>query len=156
MSGGVSPGPYGGPTRESREAYHRYVADAAASRGFALTVWDAGEKSNKAIYLASTRSWVEGVRDAVLGINGTATSGADVPCPISWYPNPADEVLYFHSSLPLDSIECFDVRGQKWFSIAKPSRNRIETNQLPAGMYYIVARFENGMAACGKFVIAVR
>ncbi|WP_298511144.1 cellulase family glycosylhydrolase [uncultured Kordia sp.] len=73
----------GGPDNASRVAYHEYVAEAAINRGFAFTVWDAGEKSNKTIYKVTNRNWVTDVRNAVLGID-CLTSGiianADVEC----------------------------------------------------------------------------
>lgn len=76
-------GANGGPTNASRVAYHSYVAEAAINRGFAFTVWDAGEKSNKTIYKVTNRNWVTDVRNAVLGID-CLTSGiianADIEC----------------------------------------------------------------------------
>jgi len=41
----------GGPDPNSRADYHGYVANAAISRGFAFSAWDAGGKSSKAIHL---------------------------------------------------------------------------------------------------------
>ncbi|MCF1420493.1 cellulase family glycosylhydrolase [Mangrovimonas futianensis] len=78
--------PYGGPDNASRVLYHEYVAEAAISRGFSFTAWDAGEKANKSIYLVSSQTWVEDVKEALLGENSEAceTSGiitnADVEC----------------------------------------------------------------------------
>ncbi|PHR94859.1 MAG: hypothetical protein COA80_11920 [Leeuwenhoekiella sp.] len=78
-------GAFGGPTEAAREAYHRYIADAALERGFACTVWDAGHKSNKTIYRADNRSWVDSVKNAVLGIQESCTASqfianADIEC----------------------------------------------------------------------------
>ncbi|MFT4683425.1 MAG: endoglucanase [Urechidicola sp.] len=78
-------GAFGGPDNASRVAYHKYLAEGAISRGFAFTAWDAGEKSNKAIYKVSDRTWVEDVRDALLGTTATCTTSgiilnADVEC----------------------------------------------------------------------------
>ncbi|ANW96642.1 hypothetical protein AXE80_10305 [Wenyingzhuangia fucanilytica] len=58
-------GDHGGPDAASRKEYHRYVAKAAIDRGFAFTVWDAGEESNKTIYKVSDRTWVEDIIDAL-------------------------------------------------------------------------------------------
>lgn len=60
-----------GPDNDSRIAYHQYVAQTAIDKGFAFTVWDAGEKSGKTIYLNTTKSWVKDVRNAVLGATST-------------------------------------------------------------------------------------
>ncbi|PTX62341.1 endoglucanase [Kordia periserrulae] len=76
-------GAYGGPDNASRVAYHEYLAEAAINRGFAFTVWDAGEKSNKTIYKATNRNWVTDVRNAVLGIDCLTSgiiSNADIEC----------------------------------------------------------------------------
>lgn len=76
-------GAFGGPDNASRVAYHEYLAEAAVSRGFAFTAWDAGEKSNKTIYKVSDRSWVIDVRDALLGIDCLISGiivNADIEC----------------------------------------------------------------------------
>lgn len=61
-----------GPDVTSRWAYHQYIAQAAVSRGFAHSVWDAGEESGKTVYLTTTKSWVKDVRNAVLGAASTS------------------------------------------------------------------------------------
>lgn len=64
-----TPGNFGGPDTASRFVYHQYLAQAARSRGFALAVWDAGEKSGKTLYLNSSQNWVKEIRNAVLDSN---------------------------------------------------------------------------------------
>ena len=68
-------GLYGGPVNASRVEYHRYLAEQAINRGFSFSVWDAGNKSNKAIHLRTDNPnttniisgiWVLDVRDALL------------------------------------------------------------------------------------------
>lgn len=76
-------GLYGGPDPVSRQAYYEYVSNAAATRGFAVTTWDAGDQSNKTIYKVTDQNWVKEVRNAVL--NATCSSSgiiqnADVEC----------------------------------------------------------------------------
>ena len=66
-------GSFGGPDETSRVEYHSYLAEAAISRGFSFAAWDAGDKSNKSIYLVSSRSWVNSIRDALLGTTTTTT-----------------------------------------------------------------------------------
>jgi len=76
-------GQFGGPEKESREEFHRYLSNKAISLGFAFTVWDAGDQSNKTIYKVTGRNWVTGVRNAVLGINCLEypfIKNADVEC----------------------------------------------------------------------------
>lgn len=60
-----------GPDVASRFAYHQYIAQVARSKGFASTVWDAGHKSGKTIYINPSESWVKDVRNAVLGSTST-------------------------------------------------------------------------------------
>jgi endoglucanase len=64
-------GTNGGPDVQSRYLYHYHVAKAARERGFALAVWDAGEKAGKSLYLNSTQNWVKDVRNAVLDASCT-------------------------------------------------------------------------------------
>ncbi len=76
-------GNFGGPDVASRFIYHQYIANAARTRGFALSVWDAGEKAGKSIYLHSTKSWVKDVRNAVLNAtctNAILLNNADLEC----------------------------------------------------------------------------
>ena len=60
-------GTNGGPDVQSRYLYHYHIAKAARDRGFALSVWDAGEEAGKTLYLNSSQNWVKDVRNAVLG-----------------------------------------------------------------------------------------
>ncbi|MDB9720633.1 cellulase family glycosylhydrolase [Winogradskyella sp.] len=62
-------GDFGGPENESRIAYYSYLGQKAIDLGFAYTVWDAGRKSNKTIYIENTRTWVNDILDALLDVN---------------------------------------------------------------------------------------
>lgn len=76
-------GDYGGPDNASRVEYHRYLSEAAITRGFSFTAWCAGHKSNKTIYNVSDRSWVVDVRNALLGVDcigDQIIKNADVEC----------------------------------------------------------------------------
>ncbi|WP_397447596.1 cellulase family glycosylhydrolase [Polaribacter sp. R77954] len=76
-------GDFGGPEKASREDFHRYLSDKAIALGFAFTVWDAGDQSNKTFYKVSDRSWVTGVRNAVLGkscLEYSLIKNADIEC----------------------------------------------------------------------------
>lgn len=76
-------GDFGGPVNASRVEFYRYLAQKAIDLGFAFTVWDAGDKSNKTIYKVTDRSWVSDVRNAVLGINCLdieMIKNADIEC----------------------------------------------------------------------------
>ena len=134
-------GAYGGPTTESRENYHRYIADAAISRGFGFTVWDAGEKANKTIYLVSSRSWVEGVKNAVLGISSSIKSTVKNQ-DIKLYPNPFTDIVHIGSEQEIKSIFIYNRQGFRIKSIYDNNFN-LNLANLPAGFYYIAIYFNN-------------
>ena len=72
-----------GPNVSSRLAYHQYVSQAARNRGFAMSVWDAGDQSKKTIYIQSNESWVKDVRNVILNSSCTDLffiNNADVNC----------------------------------------------------------------------------
>jgi endoglucanase len=76
-------GLYGGPDEYSRKFYHQFISNYARSKGFALSVWDSGEKSGKTLYLNTTKTWVKDVRNAVLGSNCSSNfliKNADIEC----------------------------------------------------------------------------
>ena len=83
-------GANGGPDEESRALYHEYLANLAIDLGFSFTAWDAGHKANKTIYNAESRTWVENVKEALLGSPECSDSefilNADFECGInsSW------------------------------------------------------------------------
>ncbi len=134
-------GDFGGPTVESRENYHRYIADAAISRGFGFTVWDAGEKAGKTIYLASSRSWVEGVKNAVLGISTSAKTIIKYPDAVI-YPNPCTDIIHIDSDQEIKAIHIYD---QKGFPVKNQYNNnfKVDLTDLPTGFYYIAIYFNN-------------
>ena len=80
-------GLHGGPENDSRVLFHKYLAQKAIDLGFSFTVWDAGDKSNKSIYLVNQDfKWVTDVRNAVLGIDCLQTdliSNSDIECGVN-------------------------------------------------------------------------
>ena len=77
---------FGGPDKISRKEFHRYIAQKAIDLGFSFTAWDAGDRAGKSIYLVTDRTWVEDVKNALLGINNTnclhttLIKNADIEC----------------------------------------------------------------------------
>jgi len=67
----------GGPDVTSRAEFHKYLAQKAIDLGFAFTVWDAGDESNKTIYKVANRDWVVDVRNAVLNAQCTSSGIID-------------------------------------------------------------------------------
>ena len=124
------------------------------SRGFAFTVWDAGEKSNKAIYLVTGRRWVEDVNEAVLGQPLGFDQVTQVkPKQIELYPNPLKDKLFWKSSATILRMELSDVLGNV-FGIWKGNiENPLSIGHLPKGMYYLAIRFSSQGSITQKLVI---
>lgn len=100
-------GAFGGPENASRVEYHRYLAQKAIDLGFSFTAWDAGHKSNKTIYIVSDRTWVEDVKNALLGITSityTFTDGTWTPTNPSGVSTSNDTILIASGNANTDNI----------------------------------------------------
>jgi len=106
-------GDYGGPDNASRVAYHQYLSEAAISRGFAFTVWDAGEKSNKTIYKVTPRNWVEDVKNAVLGTDALQVNTYINNSHLKIYPNPVNTTFHVLGVENPKKVVLLDVKGAK-------------------------------------------
>jgi beta-glucanase (GH16 family) len=52
------------------------------------------------------------------------------------YPNPADETIYLKSRIRLDSVQVFDVLGNRIFEVVNPN-NSIDVQSLTSGLYLL-------------------
>ena len=73
------------------------------------------------------------------------------------YPNPVMDVLHLDLSTQksLSSLEVYDAMGRLWMSekiSGAEGRYRLSVGALPAGLYVLVGRNAQGMAASGRFV----
>ena len=134
-------GAYGGPTNASRVEYHHYLAEAAINRGFAFTAWDAGEKANKTIYIASSQSWVMDVRDALLGnaldIDEVETINFSV------YPNPSNRSITIDTKENIQRKELFTIQGQLLKSENTSDKN-FDLTSINPGPYVLVTTMDDG------------
>ena len=145
-------GLYGGPDKESRITYHKYLADAAIKRGFAFTVWDAGHKSNKTIYLAPNRSWVTEIKDAVLDKTLSVAHINNRSSQTTIYPNPTNERIYVQSLKKISRIRVFDVSGsEKKVSF---TQDYILVNEMSNGMYVLNICYDDGSTQVKKILIS--
>ena len=144
-------GLYGGPKNASRVEYHRYLAEKAIALGFAFTAWDAGEKSNKTIYKVTDKSWVEDVRNALLGDDLLKIKDNQKQKVFNIYPNPAKNILNFKSNIPLDSVNAFNVYGQQ-FKLNHLEKT-INISSLNTGIYILKTVFEDGSFLNNKILI---
>ena len=143
-------GEYGGPTKKSRELYHGYLAEAALKRGFAFAAWDAGIKSEKTIYLATTRSWVEGVKNALLGKSSNVESNISTANKITLFPNPAKDIMHIITEKTIINKSIFDMWGKK-IAVFQDNRKYINIKNLPDAMYLLVLTLDNGQTLSIKF-----
>lgn len=143
-------GPYGGPDNTSRVLYHDYVAEAAISRGFSFTAWDAGEKSNKTIYKVSDRSWVEDVKNALLGKGTLSVNQGKSKNDFQLFPNPSIDFFKIQSKKIISTIQMYNSQGQFY-----PIENSesIDVSNLKSGIYLVRVIFENGETNCKKLLI---
>ena len=147
-------GKYGGPTKISREKYHRYIANKAIDLGFCFTVWDAGEKSSKTIYLATSRSWVENVKYAVLDKTiSTKDNGIVELEGISIFPNPFVDIVHISSPAKIEMIILYDINGtQIERQLTVNNKNDVFLNGIPPGFYYIAVFLNNNSKKIFKII----
>ncbi|WP_228530347.1 cellulase family glycosylhydrolase [Tamlana sp. I1] len=145
-------GDFGGPEEASRVLYHQYLAQKAIDLGFSFTAWDAGHKSGKTIYIEPTRTWVKGVKDALLG-NTLSIKDNDKSELIKVYPNPSTDYINIKSNQPINSIELYTLNGNLIYS--NPSKNitRIRWPTLEHGTYILKAQLTNGTHYYTKILI---
>lgn len=143
-------GDFGGPYNTSRVLYHEYVAEAAINRGFSFTAWDAGEKSNKTIYKVSDRSWVEDVKNAILGKGTLGINQEKSKNDFQLFPNPATIAVNIQSNKTISKIQLYNSLGQYF---KKANSGTIDTSNLKTGLYLVKVIFENGETNCKKLLI---
>ncbi|GAA4280783.1 hypothetical protein GCM10022260_12040 [Gaetbulibacter aestuarii] len=143
-------GGYGGPDNTSRVLYHEYVADAAISRGFSFTAWDAGEKSNKTIYKVSDRSWVEDVKNAILGNGTLGVDQVKSKKDFQLFPNPATSVVNIQTHRTISNIHLISSLGQLF---STENSRTIDVSDLKSGIYLVKVLFKNGETNCKKLLI---
>lgn len=139
----------GGPDNASRVEYHSYLAEAAITRGFAFTAWDAGEKSNKTIYKVSDRTWVEDVRDALLGIT-LSLNDLDMESDFLIYPNPIKNVLNIKSQKSINQVSLFNLKGKEIALNIKLSQN---ISHITNGVYILKVTYTDQTHSYSKILI---
>lgn len=143
---------FGGPEIASRVEFHRYLAQKAIDLGFSFTVWDAGDKSNKTIYKVSDRSWVEGVKDALLG-SSLGTIEFNKNSNILIYPNPATNYIKIKTAYVINNVQLFDVKGSLVYHNNSLINSSVTLPMLRNGMYFIKTVFSNGQYSNHKILI---
>ncbi|MBJ6368516.1 cellulase family glycosylhydrolase [Snuella sedimenti] len=145
-------GSFGGPENASRVAYHEYLAEKAISLGFAFTAWDAGDEANKTIYKVSDRTWVEDVKDALLG-NSLGTPRFKTSKGFRLFPNPASTFIKLKTGKPIDHIALVDINGRIFPLDYNNSDPSIKLPKVNNGMYILKTIFKNGQHKNSKLLI---
>ena len=145
--------PFGGPDKASREEFHGYLADKAIDLGFSFTVWDAGDKANKTVYKASDRTWVTGVKDALLGadnpLNIENINNSEVSFSLS--PIPTNQFLNIRSSKKIKNTYLQTINGKSF--IVATINNRIDLSNFKNGIYFLKTIFKDNTINHSKILI---
>lgn len=144
-------GNFGGPTETSRNEFHKYLAEKAIALNFSFAAWDAGDKSNKTIYKVSDRSWVVGVRNALLGSTLGDLTILE-PIQINIYPNPAKNIINLSSNKTISRISLYDLLG-KQKEIPYFSNKNIVLPNLKNGIYFLKILFKDNTKKIKKLQI---
>lgn len=78
------------------------------------------------------------VDSAMIGIADITRYG------FSYYPNPANDILYLSTDKPIVSVVGYNMLGQLLISDNHYSNNQIDVGSLPAGAYLFYVTFDNG------------
>ncbi|MFG6686075.1 cellulase family glycosylhydrolase [Mariniflexile sp. HNIBRBA6329] len=146
-------GAYGGPENASRVEFHRYLAQKAIDLGFSFTAWDAGDKAGKTIYKATDRTWVEDVKDALLGEDLLGLYKNE-PTELSFkiHPNPAKNIAFFKTDKPIRTIKLFNELGKEVCSY-KSDLQHLNLANLKPGIYILKINLEDNTIINKKILI---
>ncbi|PWH83287.1 hypothetical protein DIS18_01670 [Algibacter marinivivus] len=143
---------FGGPENASRVEFHRYLAQKAIDLGFSFAAWDAGDKANKTIYKVSDRTWVEDVKNALLGTTLT-TNDFKKKETINISPNPASKYIVLETHLIIDHLELYDINGRLIPLNHSKNNSKIKLPNIKNGMYILNAIYNNGSHSNHKILI---
>lgn len=94
----------------------------------------------------------DGVCDPTIGLGmlSALAPEADNFFTLQLYPNPTDGYLFFQSSQPVETIEVFDMHGER-VKIESGQAESMDVTGLPSGVYSVLARLGQGWWR-GRFV----
>lgn len=70
----------------------------------------------------------------------------------AYYPNPVKDVLNFNSKKTVQSVEAFNLTGQKVISSTKVNNGQIDTSSLSVGTYVFKVTLESGQIKTFKII----
>jgi len=65
------------------------------------------------------------------------------PIHIDVYPNPASEIVFIKSELPIQQITIYDLKGAEMANYITPG-NQVDVSELPSGIYVLQFLTERG------------
>lgn len=71
---------------------------------------------------------------------------------VSVYPNPAKDVLNISSENKIESVNVFNLAGQKTLYNGKLTNGILDISQLPSGVYLLDVHYQNGETETTKFI----
>lgn len=74
----------------------------------------------------------------IVGIDDNNTVG------FNFFPNPANDVLNISAKIAIESVDAFNVLGQKVINNSHFNNGQVNVANLPAGSYLFQVKFENG------------
>lgn len=96
--------------------------------------------------------WADEIRLSVLAVS-TLTAELGLPDiqqnQFALYPNPADGVVYLKTETPLKSVALYNGLGQE---VLRSGQGQLDTQDLPTGIYMVMAEFEDGSVKTEKLV----
>ncbi|WPR71975.1 cellulase family glycosylhydrolase [Flavobacterium sp. NG2] len=143
-------GLYGGPENASRVEFHRYLAQKAIDLGFCFTVWCAGDKAGKTIYKVTDRTWVEDVKNVVLGIT-LGTEDFNPANDFAIYPNPVTDYLNITTTQNIQKMELYNLNGQLY--TLEHRNQEVRLPSLSNGLYLLKTTFSDNTTSHNKLII---
>ncbi|QQY81693.1 cellulase family glycosylhydrolase [Tamlana sp. s12] len=145
-------GAFGGPEEASRILYHEYLAEKAIDLGFSFSAWDAGHKSGKTIYIAPSRTWAKGIKEALLG-NTLSNNESNKSEFIKVYPNPSRDHINIKSNQTIDNVELYNLHGSMIYKNNTKNITQLHWPPIANGTYILKAKLTNGAHYNTKILI---
>ncbi len=73
--------------------------------------------------------------------------------PISFYPNPATDVITFENDFIITKVQFFDITGKAVKTVEGSSINSINVTDLNKGLYFLMINSENGKNYSGRLLV---
>ena len=71
---------------------------------------------------------------------------------LSFYPNPANDIVYFNESNTISKVTLFDITGKKVLETSKLDNNTLNVSSLKAGLYLLSIEDKNNNTSVKKLI----